>query len=92
MKDFEKETTILYNEADKECLIYTHQKKLISRLDKLCKQGLCKEKHFINFEGAVAKEYIVPKNWVSIRPPKKINFTEEQRKRAAERLALGRQL
>lgn len=64
----ERETIILWSDADETASIYTHDKKLISRLKELAKkypqQIYLDEK---NHPGAVT--YIVPKRCVSIHSP-----------------------
>ena len=42
-----------------------------------------------NEDGSVL--FHVPKAWVSIRPPKKMNFTEEQKQASRERLKAARE-
>lgn len=34
--------------------------------------------------------FIVPRKWIKVQPPKQVNFTEEQRALAAERLRQAR--
>lgn len=41
-----------------------------------------------NNDGCIYCE--LPVEWLSIRPPRKMNFTEEQKRASAERLAMAR--
>lgn len=93
MKPFEKETSIFYNEADDTANIYTYNVGLMSRLDRLCESRAdeCKKHRVIDDSvDAVSKEFIVPKSWVVVRPPKKMNLTEERRQELSERMKLLR--
>lgn len=76
----ERETIILYDEADDTANVYTHDRKLIEKLK------LLHEKHPDQIypdrpvrHGAVS--YTVPKRCVSIRAP----YSEERRKADSER-------
>ena len=90
MHTYERETSIWYNEAEEGCNVYTHSKSLISKLDKLCKTrpAECKIHRLITDDESVAKEYVVPKSWISVRPPKVMNYTDEQRQELSERMKL----
>lgn len=73
----EQETIINYNEEEKTASIYTHNRALRRKLDRLtqerpedCRPGPTAR------EGQVA-EYIVPKAWVKVNPPRRL--TEVQR-------------
>ncbi len=82
MELFEKETSIWFSEENDICNIYTFNKALINRLNKLSKERSeqCYIKRFITSEeDSRSVEFVIPKNWVGIRPPKKYNLTEEQR-------------
>ena len=81
MESFEKETSIWYSEENNSCNVYTYSKALINRLNKLSGKhpDQCYVKRIISGEDASSAEFVIPKNWVGIRPPKKYNLTEEQR-------------
>jgi len=86
MEGFERETSIWYNEADKGAMVGTYNRGLISRLDKL----LGKECVFVKGNEDGYRRYTLPKSWVAVRPPKKMNYTDEQRAEIAERFAATR--
>ena len=90
MRIFEKETSIFYNEEDETANVYTYNRGLISRLDKLCKSrpDECKIHKIINdtVEDLQSKEYQVPKSWVTVRPPKQMNYNYEELQARAERM------
>lgn len=76
----ERETVILFSDADNIASVYTHDARLIAKLKELHKKQ--PEKVFPERKehpGAVS--YIVPKNCVSIREP----YSEERRRAASER-------
>ena len=82
MESFEKETSIWYSEENDICNIYTYNKAWIKRLNKLSSEhpGQCYIKRIISECGdARSVEFVIPKKWVSIRPPRKLNLTDEQR-------------
>lgn len=81
----ERETIILWSDADETASIYTHDRKLIGRLKELAKkypqQIYLEEK---NHPGAVT--YTVPKKCVSIRAP----YSQKRREELSEKIkALG---
>ena len=71
----ERETILLYNQADPMAEIYTHDPRLMEKLDLLAKkhpEQVCKkDKH----------NFTVPKRCVSVREP----YSAERRKAASER-------
>lgn len=76
----ERETIILYLEADDNASVYTHDKKLSEKLKRLSKKY--PDKIYVErreHPGAVS--YIVPKSCVSIREP----YSDARRKAASER-------
>ena len=76
----ERETIILYSEADDKASVYTHDKKLSEKLKKLSKKypdKIYAERR--EHPGAVS--YIVPKSCVSIREP----YSDARRRAASER-------
>ena len=85
---YEQETVITYNEEEKTAGVYTHNKALLRRLDKLAQErpDECRlEKARPDGRSA---DYIIPKAWVRIRPPRRMS--PEQKARCAERLANAR--
>ena len=76
----ERETIILYNEADDAASVYTHDHRLIEKLKLLHAKypdKIYPEKKMLH--GAVS--YIVPKRCVGVRSP----YSEERRKADSER-------
>lgn len=84
----EKETIINFNEEEKTASIYTHNRALIRKLDKLAQDRPeeCQRKE-TSREGEAA-DYIIPKAWIRIYPPRTAApLTEEQKQKRREHLA-----
>ena len=80
LTNYERETIITYNEADKTAQVYTCSRPLIRKLDELRADSgdisMVREDDY-------SKTYELPKKWVRVqRPPK---LTDEQRKKMSER-------
>lgn len=72
----DKETTIVYNNAEPNAEIFTYDRKLITKLKK--KNIKLTE---VNEDGSIA--CIVPKNWIKISTPR--NLSDQSRLKIAER-------
>lgn len=71
----EQETTILFNRAEKEAIVYTHEPALKRKLAAMAKENA--DIHLIKTDGS-SVEYTIPKKLVSIRKPiKKKTLAEE---------------
>lgn len=68
---YEMETIINFNEEDGMATVYTHNKSLIRKL-----AGF-HVKETDRIEDAVT--FVVPKEWIRIRPPRKLNISTEAR-------------
>ena len=80
LSPYEKETIILFNEAEDTASVYTHNAKLISKLQRLSEKypdQIYPERP----ETHSAVSYIVPKRSVSIREP----YSEARRRADSER-------
>ena len=80
----ERETIILYTEADDRAEVYTHNKKMINRLAKVCAERP-DEVEKIREADTGAVTYTVPRDWIRVVPKRRVS--EEYRAAAAERLA-----
>ena len=78
----EMETIINYNEEEKTANIYTHNKSLIAKLEKLSveRAGECKPAY--NQNGSRGKSFDVPKKWIKITPTR--IMTDEQLEKRRE--------
>lgn len=77
----ERETIILFSDADDTASIYTFDKRLIKKLDALCKK--CPDEVYEEKKksGYGARNYIAPKACVTIREP----FSKTRREAASRR-------
>jgi len=79
----ERETIILFSDADKTASVYTHDVKLTARLETLAKQYpdqvyVEREEHL----GAVS--YVIPKSCIQLRAPFSAQRREAARQRALQ--------
>lgn len=82
----EQETIIIFNEQDKTASVSTYNVALSRKLEKLHQE---RPDECIKHERQNGvDEYIVPKKWIKINPPKKMS--DEARAKAAERLKKAR--
>lgn len=84
---YERETIINFNEAETTASVYTFNRSLQSKLNKLLSSNPDISLKYSDEERA---EYIVPKKWIKVGPPRQVNLTDEQRAAAAERLSASR--
>ena len=84
---YERETIINFNEAEPTASVYTFNRSLQSKLNKLLSFNPDISLKYSDEERA---EYIVPKKWIKVSPPRQVNLTDEQRAAAAERLSASR--
>ena len=80
---YEQETIINYNEADNTASIYTHNRALRRKLDKLAQErpGDC-HRQKTGREGK-AVDFTVPKAWVKVSPPRRLTEDQKERLRKA---------
>ena len=84
---YERETIINFNEEEKTASVYTYNKALRNKLNKLV--GVNLDIHVIRSSDEMS-EFEVPKNWIKISPPKQLNLSDEQRATIAARLQANR--
>lgn len=86
MADF-KETCIEYLDIDKYATFCSSERKWINKIYKL-KEKYPNEVHIEvsdeDNDGMIIAH--VPKSWMKVSPPKKVNLTEEQKAERAERM------
>lgn len=90
MADF-KETCIEYLDVDKHATFCSSERKWINKIYKL-KEKYPNEVHIEVSEeendGMIIAH--IPKSWMKVSPPKKVNYTDEQRAAMAERMRAAR--
>ena len=67
---YERESLVSFNEAEKTANVYTHNKALLRKLERLAwdRPEECRLVR-LSHDGSAA-DYIVPKAWVKITPPR----------------------
>lgn len=85
MTNYEKETIILFNEAEPTAELETYNSRLLRKLDRLAKEH---PDEVIVKEGGNSNwgRYVVPKKWVTINASRKVEITDEQREVLRENL------
>lgn len=79
LTNYERETIILFNDAEKTATICTANKALKNRLDGFCASD---NTIYVISEDEPFKKYNLPKKWIKVNMPHKIS--EERRARLAE--------
>lgn len=86
-----KETCIEYIDEEKHATFCSSERKWINKIYKL------KEKYPNDVHIEVSEEdndgmivAHIPKSWMKVSPPKKVNYTEEQKAALAERMRAAR--
>lgn len=85
---YEQETIVNFNEEEKEANIFTHNGPMRRRLEKLS-QERPQDCRLVRRDGQ-AVEYYIPKNWISIRPPRIASEAQKEAARAALQKAKNR--
>ena len=68
----EQETIILFNEEEETASVYSYNKDLKKKLDECCK--MYPDRFQLNTQDKTgSKTYIVPKQYISVRIPRKTN-------------------
>jgi hypothetical protein len=85
---YERETHITYSYGDNIASVYTFDRKLQNKLNKLAQS---RSDVVIIKQDEECTEYEVPKSFIKVSPPRQVNYTEEQKVAMAERLAAARE-
>ena len=83
---WEMETTVNYNAEEKTAILYTRDKTVMRKLDKLVEK--CPDEYKLIAETDIDKTYEFPKKLIAFRMPRVL--TDEQRQVMANRLAKAR--
>jgi len=76
----ERETIILFNEAEPTASVDTCNSTLIRQMDSYCAKSPCAVEVLATEHG---KRYLVPKKWIKVLMPRV--YTDEQRQKMSER-------
>lgn len=80
MSNYEKETIIVFNEAEPTANVYTCNQRLKSKLIKLLHEN---ENIKLDKQDNISMTFTIPKKWVKVSSPRKVS--EEFRQKASER-------
>ena len=80
---YEQETIVTYNEEEKTAGVYTHNKALLRKLEQLSQTRPDECKLESTSRGGQAADYIIPKSWVKIKPPRIASEAQKAASRAA---------
>ena len=82
LTNLEKETLIVFNEAESDAFVETYSARLLGQLRKVesCEGVVCKKKE----KGYGL--YVIPKTMIKIRAPLKLNLSDEEIVKRTERL------
>ncbi len=79
---YEQETIVNYNAGEQTATVYTRDKAVMRKLDKLVADF--PDTYSLTEQDEVSKTYSFPKSYISYRKPRKLSI--EQRKQAQERM------
>lgn len=86
MTNLEKETIVNFNEEENVAQVYTFNKALQNRLNRLAVERPEECQVDSRFHGSAAVAFLVPKKWIAVRPPRCSGLTAEQRAEKRERM------
>ena len=87
LSNYERETIINFNEGEQTASVYTYNRKLQNKLNKLVGEN---PDISVAHQDEECTTFIVPKKWIKVSPPRQVNYTDEQKAAMAERLAAAR--
>lgn len=87
----EREVIIRFDDSTKTAQAYSCNKSWRDKLKKLQRENPHDVKVISDNSSWGAYEIEFPKSWIKIKPPRKSNLTEEEKKSIGDRLAKARQ-
>lgn len=75
---YEQETIINYNEAEKTATVYTHNKSLRHKLERLQQDRPDECRLEKESRGGAAVEYIIPRAWVRVNPSRVVSEAQRE--------------
>lgn len=79
LTSIEQETIINYNQGEAEATVFTYDKALIRKLERLREKNPAVE--LLREEKTGAREYRFPKRWLKVVPPRELSAEEIERRR-----------
>ena len=84
---YEQETIISFNEEEQTASVYTHNRALRNRLQKLAQERPTECRLLDTGSGGRAADYSIPTGWVRVRPTRILSEAEREQRRQAARMA-----
>lgn len=84
LSNFERETIIIFNEAEPNAVIQVHNNRIRRRLEQIEAERPDEVSHDHN------GDFVIPKGWIKINPSHKRELTDEQREQMGRRLLEAR--
>ena len=84
---YERETIINFNEGEKNASIYTHNKVLRRKLQQLAEEKPGECCLMATSHNGEAADFIIPKAWIKIKPPRVASEAQRAASREAARKA-----
>ena len=79
LSNIEQETIINYNQGEAEATVFTYDKALIRKLERLREKNPVVD--LLREEKTGAREYRFPKRWLKVVPPRELSAEEIERRR-----------
>lgn len=76
LSNYEKETVILFNEADREASVFTYNDALKKQLDALC-MSHPEQVRRTDDNGCGGLTFALPKKWLKITPPRVLSAAQK---------------
>lgn len=77
LSNIEQETIINYNQGEAEATVFTYDKALIRKLERLREKNPAVD--LLREEKTGAREYRFPKRWLKVVPPRNLSAEEKER-------------
>lgn len=90
LSNIEQETIINYNQGEAEATVFTYDKALIRKLERLREKNPAVE--LLREEKTGAREYRFPKRWLKVVPPRNLSEEEKERLRRQGKAAYATRL
>lgn len=91
LSNYERETILNFNEREDTASIYTHNKAMRHKLERLAKERPGECRMYQPSHDGQSAEFYIPKGWIRINPPRVATpLTEEQKQQRREQLAKAR--
>ena len=74
----ERETILNFNEAERDASVYTHNPALKRKLEQLTRERPDDCRLVRTIHDGEAVEYMIPKSWIKVKPPRVATQTQKE--------------